>query len=74
MLWCVWKPVELEHFLWDFPVTNLLLPFQEFVFELDMLEAKPLNLIVTSPHSAYGLHRLNPDVNIYVSRASFVSL
>lgn len=70
MLWRVWKPVESEHYLWDFPVTNLLLPFQEFVFELDVSEAKPLNLIITSPNSAHGLHKLNPNVNVYVSRAS----
>lgn len=46
------------------------MPFQEFVFSLDMEEAKPLNLIVTSPNSASGLHKLNPNVNIYVSHAS----
>lgn len=32
-----------------------------------MTNAKPMNLILTSPDTAYGLHNINADVNIYVS-------
>lgn len=64
------QSAELQPFLWDFPVTNLLLPFQNPVFNVDMKEAQPLNLILTSPDRGNFLHTLNPNVNIYVSCAS----
>lgn len=37
------------------------------MFALEMDNATPMNLILTSPDTAYGLYNLNTDVNIYVS-------
>lgn len=37
------------------------------MFSLEMNDATPMNLILTSPDKAYGLNNLNTDVNIYVS-------
>lgn len=37
------------------------------MFSLNMTSAKPMNLILTSPDTAYCLYHLNTDVNIYVS-------
>lgn len=40
------------------------------MFSLEMTNAKPMNLILTSPDTAYGLYNINTDVNIYVSNVS----
>lgn len=39
------------------------------MFSLEMKNATPMNLILTSPDMAYGLYNVNSDVNIYVSNA-----
>lgn len=40
------------------------------MFSLEMKNATPMNLILTSPDMAYGLYNVNTDVNIYVSNVS----
>ncbi|XP_068562404.1 endoglin [Cebidichthys violaceus] len=44
------------------------------MFSLEMADAKPMNLILTSPDKAYGAHNLNTDVNIYINNDSTLSL
>ncbi|XP_031715873.1 endoglin [Anarrhichthys ocellatus] len=44
------------------------------MFSLEMTNAKPMNLILTSPNKAYGAHVLNTDVNIYINNDSTLSL
>ncbi|KAK9532462.1 hypothetical protein VZT92_009843 [Zoarces viviparus] len=44
------------------------------MFSLEMTNAKPMNLILTSPDKAYGAHVLNTDVNIYINNDSTLSL
>lgn len=40
------------------------------MFSLEMADAKPMNLILTSSDTAYGLYNINPNINIYVSNVS----
>lgn len=44
------------------------------IFNLDMINANPTNLILTSSDTAYGLHNINPDVNIYINNGSTLVL
>lgn len=37
------------------------------MFSLDMKDARPMNLILTSSVLSYGTFTLNKDVNLYVS-------
>lgn len=39
------------------------------MFLLDMNDARPMNLILTSSRSSYATFNLNKDVNLYVSLA-----
>lgn len=40
------------------------------IFNLEMTQAKPMNLILTSPVKAYCLSNINPDVTVYVKNNS----
>ncbi|XP_008277429.1 endoglin [Stegastes partitus] len=44
------------------------------MFSLEMSNAKPMNLILTSPDMVYGLHNLNADVHIYLNSFSTITL
>ncbi|XP_075956162.1 endoglin [Anarhichas minor] len=44
------------------------------MFSLDMTNAKPMNLILTSPNKAYVADVLNADVNIYINNDSTLTL
>ncbi|XP_019746146.1 endoglin isoform X2 [Hippocampus comes] len=44
------------------------------MFSLEMADAKPMNLIITSQDMADGLYKINADVNIYKSNASTLVL
>ncbi|KAF1377601.1 hypothetical protein PFLUV_G00202470 [Perca fluviatilis] len=44
------------------------------MFSLEMNNAKPMNLILTSPDTAYGLYNINTDVNIYINNDSTIVL
>ncbi|XP_056288790.1 endoglin [Pseudoliparis swirei] len=44
------------------------------MFSLQMTNAKPMNLILTSPDTAYGHYILNTDVNVYINNDSKVML
>ncbi|XP_077354218.1 endoglin [Festucalex cinctus] len=44
------------------------------MFSLEMTEARPMNLIITSQDTAYGLYRINAGVNIYKSNTSTMLL
>uniref|UniRef100_UPI0037E796EB endoglin isoform X2 n=1 Tax=Semicossyphus pulcher TaxID=241346 RepID=UPI0037E796EB len=44
------------------------------IFSLEMENAKPMNLILTSPQTAFCLLRINADVNVYMNNDSTVSL
>ncbi|KAM6975878.1 endoglin [Tautogolabrus adspersus] len=43
-------------------------------FTLEMTNAKPMNLILTSPDTAYGLFNINADVNIYINNNTKLGL
>ncbi|XP_062290716.1 endoglin [Scomber scombrus] len=45
-------------------------PSETNIFSVDMRNAKPMNLIITSQDTAYGLHYLNADSKIYLANAS----
>eukprot|EP00064_Thunnus_orientalis_P001162 superscaffoldBa00000076_g1164 len=44
------------------------------IFELKMSNVNPINLIITSRESAYGLQNFNTSVNVYISNDSKISL
>ncbi|XP_061554450.1 endoglin [Phycodurus eques] len=44
------------------------------MFSLKMNDARPMNLIITSRDTAYGLYKINAGVNIYKSNASTLVL
>ncbi|XP_061656427.1 endoglin isoform X2 [Syngnathoides biaculeatus] len=44
------------------------------LFSLNMTDAKPMNLIITSRDSAHGLYQINAGVNIYKSNTSTLVL
>ncbi|XP_042365538.1 endoglin isoform X2 [Plectropomus leopardus] len=44
------------------------------MFSLEMTNAKPMNLILTSTDAVYGLHTINNDVNIYINNDSIITL
>lgn len=44
------------------------------MFSLEMADAKPMNLILTSSDTAYGLYNVNPNVNIYINNDSTITL
>ncbi|XP_034403493.1 endoglin [Cyclopterus lumpus] len=44
------------------------------MFSLQMTNAKPMNLILTSPDTAYAHYILNTDVNVYINNDSKVML
>ncbi|XP_078127143.1 endoglin [Sander vitreus] len=44
------------------------------MFSLEMTNAKPMNLILTSPDTVYGLYNINTDVHIYINNASTIDL
>ncbi|XP_057675756.1 endoglin [Corythoichthys intestinalis] len=43
-------------------------------FSLEMPDAKPMNLIITSSDTAYGLYKINVGINIYKSNTSALVL
>ncbi|XP_037340285.2 endoglin [Pungitius pungitius] len=43
------------------------------LFSLEMTNARPMNLIITSQDTAYAACGLNPDVNVYINTPSTVS-
>ncbi|XP_040013296.1 endoglin isoform X2 [Xiphias gladius] len=44
------------------------------MFSLEMTNAKPMNLILTSPDTVYGLYNISADVNIYLNNNSTIVL
>ncbi|XP_044029207.1 endoglin isoform X2 [Siniperca chuatsi] len=44
------------------------------IFSLEMTNAKPMNLILTSSETAYCLCKLNADVNVYINNDSTIVL
>ncbi|XP_023139547.2 endoglin [Amphiprion ocellaris] len=44
------------------------------MFSLEMTNAKPMNLILTSADMVYGLHNLNAEVHIYIHNFSTITL
>lgn len=49
--------------------------FQEnAIFDIDLIDAKPMRLILTSAEPAAALYKLNSEVHLYVSNASLFFL
>ncbi|TKS84387.1 hypothetical protein D9C73_018845 [Collichthys lucidus] len=46
----------------------------DYIFHLNMTNARPMNLILTSLHTAYSLYNINPDVHIYINNHSKIVL
>ncbi|CAJ1070640.1 endoglin isoform X2 [Xyrichtys novacula] len=44
------------------------------MFSLEMLNARPMNLILTSPDTVYIAYNINPSVNIYIHNDSKLNL
>ncbi|XP_022623785.1 uncharacterized protein LOC111238507 [Seriola dumerili] len=51
-----------------------LAAMKDKVFSLELNNAKPMNLILTSPETIYGLYNINADVNIYLNNSSPINL
>ncbi|XP_056259399.1 endoglin [Seriola aureovittata] len=51
-----------------------LAAMDEKIFSLNFTNAKPMNLILTSPETLYCLCNINADVNIYLSNSSAITL
>ncbi|XP_059213877.1 endoglin [Centropristis striata] len=55
-------------------ILNLNFAADSNMFSLQMTNAKPMNLILTSPNTAYGLFNISLDVNIYINNDSTITL
>ncbi|XP_032395850.1 endoglin isoform X2 [Etheostoma spectabile] len=55
-------------------ILNLDFTMDSKIIDLQFTNAMPMNLILTSPHMAYGLYNISADVNIYINNNSTITL